>query len=217
MSVESLEFWKNLFEIAGVVLLLLTFIAGAGALWFNRKLNAVQSEQVRQFNLELGRQKERTAKAEQAASDAALALAKFKQWRVLSQTQQAEIAAKVKPFFSTFDVAASNTSEPLTLVTQIEDSLSAAGWKQLDWPAMNSNSQAYSVISRPGRAALGIAIEHGVTVQVEQSDKEELLGIAKMLAAALSAEGIDAEAQFMAIKPTNKHAIHIVVGEKPQQ
>lgn len=30
MSVESLEFWKNLCEIIGVVLLLLTFFAGAG-------------------------------------------------------------------------------------------------------------------------------------------------------------------------------------------
>lgn len=71
MSVESLEFWKGLFEIAGVVLLLLTFIFGAGALWFSRKLNAVQSEKLRQFDkgltdakLELGRQQERAASAD---------------------------------------------------------------------------------------------------------------------------------------------------------
>lgn len=71
MPVESLESWKNLFEISGVVLLLFTFIAGAGALWFSRKLNAVQSEQLRQFDArltdaktELGRQQERTANAD---------------------------------------------------------------------------------------------------------------------------------------------------------
>jgi hypothetical protein len=50
MSVESLEFWKNLFEIIGVILLLFTFIAGAGVLWFSKKLNAAQAEQLRQFD-----------------------------------------------------------------------------------------------------------------------------------------------------------------------
>jgi hypothetical protein len=71
MPVESLEFWKNLFEISGVVLLLLTFVAGAGVLWFSRRLNAIQAEQLRQFDkgltdakLELGRQQERAANAD---------------------------------------------------------------------------------------------------------------------------------------------------------
>ena len=71
MSVESLEFWKNLFEITGVVLLLLTFIAGLGLVWFSRKLNAVQAEQLRQFDkdlteakIKLGEQQERAAAAE---------------------------------------------------------------------------------------------------------------------------------------------------------
>lgn len=71
MSLESLEFWKSLFEIIGVVLLLLTFIAGTGVLWFSRKLNAVQAEQLRQFDkgltdakLELGKQQERAANAD---------------------------------------------------------------------------------------------------------------------------------------------------------
>ena len=71
MSVESLEFWKNLFEITGVVLLLLTFIAGAGVVGFSRKLNAVQAEQLLQFDkgltdakLELGKQQERASNAD---------------------------------------------------------------------------------------------------------------------------------------------------------
>jgi hypothetical protein len=71
VSPESLEWWKNAFEFIGVVLLLLTFIAGAGALWFSRRLNAVQAEQLRQFDkglteakTELGKQQERAAGAE---------------------------------------------------------------------------------------------------------------------------------------------------------
>jgi hypothetical protein len=71
MSVESLEFWKNAFEIAGVVLLLLTFIAGAGVLGFSRKLNLVQADKVRQFDkgltdakIDLGKQQERAGELE---------------------------------------------------------------------------------------------------------------------------------------------------------
>lgn len=76
MSVESLEFWKNLFEITGVVLLLLTFIAGAGVLWFSRKLNDRQAAQLRQFDKDLtdaktklGEQQERAAVAETALKE----------------------------------------------------------------------------------------------------------------------------------------------------
>lgn len=210
-----IELWKSIFDWATVVLIALTVVSGAGAIITGDIIGKAQDDRLHQFENDLTESKTELAKAEKAASDAALALEKFKQWRVLSKKQQDEIAVKVKPFFSNFDVAASNTSEPLNLVKQIEDSLSAAGWKQLDWPATTSDSKTYSVISRPGRALLGIAIEHGVTIQVEQSDKGELLDIAKILATALSAEGVEAEAQFMAISPTNKHTIHIVVGEKP--
>src|SRR5439155_24847113 len=75
MSLESLEFWKNAFEIAGVFLLLLTFVAGAGVLWFGRQVNEIQAGQLRQFDkgltdakTELGKQQERAAKDDERAS-----------------------------------------------------------------------------------------------------------------------------------------------------
>lgn len=65
MSLGSLEFWKNAFEISGVILLLLTFFAGAGVLWFSRRVNEIQAEQLRQFDkgltdakTELGKQQD---------------------------------------------------------------------------------------------------------------------------------------------------------------
>jgi hypothetical protein len=87
---ESLEWWKSAFEIGGVALLLLTFFAGFGALWFSRQLNAVQAEKLRQFDsgltdakTKLGEQQERAAKAdarvaglEKDASDAKTELGK---------------------------------------------------------------------------------------------------------------------------------------------
>ncbi len=163
--------------------------------------------------LELVKQQERTAKAEKAASDAALALAKFKEPRVLSKQQSSTITAKVKPFRVKFDVAASNNSETLNLVVQIEDLLKAAGWEEVDWPFADGNL-VHSRITRPGRVSIGLAIEHGVSIQVKQPEKEELFEIAKTLASAFSAEGVSARAEFMAVDQSNQHTIHIVVGEK---
>lgn len=224
----SVDLLKSIFDWATIVLIALTVFSGAGALITGNIIGKRQDATLRQLErsasdaktaqqqveTELATQKERTANAEKAASDAALALAKFKQWRVLTKEQQREITAKVKPFFAKFDVATSNASEPLSLVIQIEDLLSAAGWRECDWP-MTTGELANSVITRPGRATIGLAVEHGLTIQVAQSDKEELLGVAKTLASALSAEEIHAVAQFMAINQANKHTIHVVVGEKP--
>lgn len=128
MSVESLEFWKNVFEITGVVLLLLTFFAGAGALWFSKKLNAAQAEQLRQFNkgltdtsLELGKQQERAAIAEKALKDIdtkaegfRLAIAKANERAAkaqeslaLAEQHSAEVNAKAEGF--RLDIAQANT------------------------------------------------------------------------------------------------------------
>jgi hypothetical protein len=64
MSPKSLELGKNVFEVSGVALLLLTFFAGAGVLWFSRKVNEAQAEQLRQFDKGLTDAKERVANAE---------------------------------------------------------------------------------------------------------------------------------------------------------
>ncbi len=73
----SLEWWKAFFEIGGVVLLLLTFAFGAGALIVNSRLNALQNAQLRAFDkdltdakTELGKQQKRAADAETIASEA---------------------------------------------------------------------------------------------------------------------------------------------------
>jgi len=46
----SLEGWKAFLEIGGVVLLALTVVFGASALIVNNRLNAIQAEQLRQFD-----------------------------------------------------------------------------------------------------------------------------------------------------------------------
>ena len=73
----SLEEWKSIFEISGVILLFLTFLSGAGVLFTSTRINARQAEQLRQFEkgltdakTELGKQQERAAKAEGDAAEA---------------------------------------------------------------------------------------------------------------------------------------------------
>src|SRR6266478_4274798 len=67
----SLEAWKTIFEIGGVILLFLTFVFGAGALFTSTRINARQASELREFNNKLAdaqtglsKQQERTANAE---------------------------------------------------------------------------------------------------------------------------------------------------------
>ena len=71
----SLEGWKSFFEIGGVVLLLLTFAFGAGALIVNNSLNARQAAQLRQFDKDLTDAKTELGKQQVLASDAAAKVA----------------------------------------------------------------------------------------------------------------------------------------------
>lgn len=134
--------------------------------------------------------------------------------RFLTSVQKEQIVEKVKSLPAmAFDVAASLEREPLALVIQIEDVLTKAGWKELDWTGSGN------IIRRSGRPRLGLGSEAepvGVSVQVELSQGATLLPIAKKLASAIATEGIAAEAEFMPAPETQNHdAIHIVVSEKP--
>jgi hypothetical protein len=53
----SLEGWKSLFEIGGVILLFLTFIFGAGVVITTNRINERQAERLRQFDKSLRMQK----------------------------------------------------------------------------------------------------------------------------------------------------------------
>ena len=101
MSVDSLEFWKNLFEISGVILLLLTFIAGAGVLWFSRKLNAVQAGQLRQFDSDLTDAKAELVKQQERAIEAERSLLELREsisWRTPDRALIPQLAPALDRF-----------------------------------------------------------------------------------------------------------------------
>ena len=66
----SLEVWKSVFEIGGVVLLAATFIFGAGALIVNTRINAIESKELADFKIRFEGEQQKTAHAQQEAAEA---------------------------------------------------------------------------------------------------------------------------------------------------
>ena len=71
----SLEAWKAFFEIGGVVLLLLTFAFGAGALIVNNRLNATQAKELGDFRIKFEEEQQKTALAQKEVAEAKITLA----------------------------------------------------------------------------------------------------------------------------------------------
>src|SRR5579863_4686657 len=72
----SLEGLKQIFEIGGVILLFLTFIFGAGALYTASRLNVEKDAQLRQFDKDLTDNKGRVAGLEQDVVNAKAEMAR---------------------------------------------------------------------------------------------------------------------------------------------
>jgi hypothetical protein len=92
--------------------------------------NAKSAQQRVQTDLEA--QKELTAKAQKDASDAALALAKFKAPRSLSPEQQESLVSVLYPFAGqNFALAVFPDPEPLALTRLLNKLLKSAGWTRV--------------------------------------------------------------------------------------
>ncbi len=127
----SLEGWKTLFELGGVILLFLTFVFGAGALFTGTKINERQAGELRQFEAkltdaqtEMGKQQERAANAEARLSE----LQRQRLPRMLQLTKFIE-ALKPKPHATAEIMYKKDDGEAFSLAWQINGGLSAAEWE----------------------------------------------------------------------------------------
>jgi hypothetical protein len=151
VSVESL---KAFFDIAAVVLLFLTFVAGAGVLFTGNIINNRQASQLRQFdqNLtaaksELAKQQERAAKAEAAIASAQAEAAKANKsaedertervklqervaWRTISPADIARIGSKLSTHrgIRIGLGALAGNEEAVSFSEDIADIVRTAGW-----------------------------------------------------------------------------------------
>ena len=129
----SLEDWKAIFEIGGVVLLFLTFLFGAGALLTSTRINARQAVQLREFEkrltdakIELAHQQERAANAERALLELQTRLAH----RRISQSDHDRFVASLQPYKgSVVDLTEITDLEAAQFAKDIIAVLRDAGWK----------------------------------------------------------------------------------------
>ena len=123
MTVEGL---KTVFDWAAQLFLLLTFVAGAGALVTGRIINQRQDAQLRQFDRDLTNAK--TSLAEREADNLDLRMA-MQPRRLNAQLAGAEPKSSVlKPFSGMFvRVQSSTDSEPSTLASEIKAALEVGG------------------------------------------------------------------------------------------
>src|SRR5580704_4523423 len=77
MSLQFLESLKDIFEWGSVGLVLATFLCTFGLVVTTRKINKIQAEELRQFQLRIESEQQKTAKAQKEAADTQLALKSY--------------------------------------------------------------------------------------------------------------------------------------------
>lgn len=132
--------------------------------------------------------------------------------RNLSETQQREIAAKLKPFSGMhFDLEMHQDIEPLRLLDKIENALLLAGW--LEQPP-RADHQQFDRITRP-KVAVGRTVA-GVWILWSEGSGDRSKSAAKTLRDALDDDGV--AASFVTVLKPDAYdldKIHVWVGAKP--
>jgi hypothetical protein len=93
----SLEGLKQIFEIGGVILLFLTFIFGAGALYTASRLNVEKDAQLRQFDKDLTDNKGKVAGLEQDVANAKAEMARQQTRAAEAERSLLELQEKIRP------------------------------------------------------------------------------------------------------------------------
>ncbi len=206
------ELLKSIFDWATVVLIALTVFSGAGAIITGDILGKRQEARLRQFEQDLTDSQIKLANAEKAASDAALALEKFKEPRNLSPEQQEKLIAVLKPFAGqNFAFAVFPDPEPLALLRVLDTLVKSAGWKRVP-----------SQIERGGGVKVDVAGESGATIfdsgidAYIAPDDMESVPAQSALCSTLVAAGIHCEThRTPQLAGKTPRAITISIGKKP--
>jgi hypothetical protein len=194
MSLESL---KLTCEIIALVAVAVSVAAGAVALILGNRINKAQAEQLRQFDLALNTQKERTANAELTLLEVRRKLAD----RVLTDDQINAIAGSLKSFAGQeFEVIPLwDNKESVSIANRITSALRKAGWAYVE-PEFQ-------------QAILGGLV--GIKVVVDPNSNARTKGAAKSLISSLLKEGLIALGDEYALANNPKdNKIQIDVGSK---
>lgn len=172
--------------------------------------NALAAQQ--KVEIELDKQRVRTANAEKAASDAALALAKFKEPRSLSPAQQAKFVTGARPFAGqNFALAVFPDPEPQALARKIDELLKSSGWNRVP-SQIEREGGVLMYIS--GESAAQIS-DSGVDMYISPEDIESA-NAQHVLCSELLDAGISCENhRTPQLAGKTPRAITIAIGKKP--
>jgi hypothetical protein len=154
---------------------------------------------------------ERAAVAEQRAAEANLEIVRLKTPRSISADEAGRIADKLSQFGNTpFVMTVFNDPEATALLSQIDATLTLAGWSEIPW------HESPIIYRRADKPAVGLNSLTGLFVQADASRSVDLGLAATELADALTAEGLEAILQVGQMPyGMDKDAIHIQIGKKP--
>jgi hypothetical protein len=136
MSPESAESWKSIFEIAGVVLLGATFLAGLGFWYFGGKVNKSQQERLRTFDKDLTEAKTKLATQEERAAKAEKELAEVRKkqaQRWIATDKFVAAFGKAKPGKALVQYQTGN-EEIAMFASSVAPALVASGWSLAEGP-----------------------------------------------------------------------------------
>lgn len=235
-----LEWWKTLFEVGSVVLLLLTLMFGAGALLTARRVNQRQCQQLRNFDqelteakAELSKQQERAANAEHDTAEAKKTAEIFRLQIAAANEQAAEADEKAEEEH----LARVRVEERLTgwkldarsqarLVDKLKQYQNASfdlranpaevGFMEILDAVLHSagwtrQTPSGDTILLDGKARISYA--SGVTVEIAAYRAGDLGAAAEALVKGLNAEGIPARSQ-VALHESDPSVIHVVIGDR---
>jgi hypothetical protein len=173
---------------------------------------AVAKATQQRVETELEAQKERTAKAQKDASDAALALARFKEPRTIRPERQEGFIAALKPFArQKFALAVFPDPEPLALARTLDSLAKSAAWQRV--PAQIQRAGGV-LVEVDGESAASI-FDSGVAAYIAPDDNESIAA-QHAFCVALASAGIPCEThRTPQLAGKTPRAISISVGKKP--
>jgi len=236
------ELWKAIFDWGTVILVSLTVLTGAGALITGKIIGDRQDEKIAELNKraseadksaadfahrtaglekdaatakrdaekfksDIASANERASNADKAAAEAKLELEKLKTPRMLTAEQQHRIEDAIRQFPKIpFDISAGADPEAIDFATQIEAMLLNAGWEEIDIGGTIN-------LSREGKKSFGIALSKGLSAEIQQARRFDLLSPLDILVGAIRKEGFEIDGR-MTLTGNTPNAVHIRVGRK---
>lgn len=194
MSVES---WKSLCDIAAVILLGLTFVAGAGVLISGNIINSRQSTKLQQFDLDLAAAKikastadSRVAGLEKDAADAKAEMAKQQTRAAIAEKSLLELQRQAEPRRLSHgqkselgSLLTGRGPNGVAIVTPLMDGEASDFADDFKSAVEAANWQTVRILNR-------ISGKYGVAVVTCEGTQGPVLLLAKRLSDALSAAGI---------------------------